>query len=205
MEFFRRASASPKRLGVFPGAFNPVTVAHLALAATALAHVDEVLFVLPREFPHKEYRGASFAERIELLSVALAEEPRFSLASSAGGLFAEIAIECRRAYPDGVRLSFLCGRDAADRAAAWDYGRPEAFAEMLGSFDLLVAARGGEWVPDSPCSGAVARLDLAGDYDRVSATELRRRIANGEPWEHLAPAAARPGIRRIYGCEGRSH
>jgi nicotinate-nucleotide adenylyltransferase len=205
MEFFRRAALPLKRLAVFPGAFNPVTVAHLAMAEAALAHVDEVLFVLPREFPHKEYRGASFAERIELLSAALAEEPRFSLASSAGGLFVEIAGECRQAYPEGVRLSFLCGRDAADRAAAWDYGRPEAFAEMLGSFDLMVVARGGEWISRAAYRGAVTRLELPGGYDRVSATEIRLRIARGEPWEHLAPAAAQPGIRRIYGRERRSH
>ena len=40
--------------------------------------VDEVLFVLPREFPHKEYSGASFVERIEMLRAAVADGPAFS-------------------------------------------------------------------------------------------------------------------------------
>ncbi|MGD0784120.1 MAG: adenylyltransferase/cytidyltransferase family protein, partial [Candidatus Aminicenantales bacterium] len=78
MDFFRRLSGAPARLGVLPGTFNPVTVAHLALARAALAVVDEVLFVLPREFPHKEYAGASFDQRIEMLHAALAEEDAFS-------------------------------------------------------------------------------------------------------------------------------
>ena len=55
MEFFRRAAGRPNRLGILPGTFNPVTVAHLALAHAALRHVDEVVFVLPRVFPHKNY------------------------------------------------------------------------------------------------------------------------------------------------------
>src|ERR1017187_5346691 len=131
MEFFWRSAKKPCRLGVLPGTFNPVTVAHVALAEGALAVVDEVVFVLPRQFPHKTYSGASFEQRVELLSMALAGEPRFSVAACEGGLFAEIAGECREAYGTDVRLSFLCGRDAAERIANWDYGSPRAFLEML--------------------------------------------------------------------------
>jgi hypothetical protein len=123
MEFFQRAAGVPARLGILPGAFNPVTTAHLALAEAGLGWVDEVLFVLPRELPHKEFTGATFAQRIEMLRPALAGKPAFSLASSEGGLFVDIAAECRREYGAGVRLAFLCGRDAAERIATWDYGR----------------------------------------------------------------------------------
>src|SRR6478609_4845807 len=101
MEFFRRATGRPTRLGVFPGSFNPVTVAHLALAHAALRHVDEVVFVLPRVFPHKDYRGASFADRVELLLAATADTPAFSVATADGGLFLEIARECRAVYGAG--------------------------------------------------------------------------------------------------------
>jgi len=75
MEFFRRAPAFPSRLGVFPGSFNPVTAAHLALARAALNNVDEVVFVLPRVFPHKHYhdKDATFEERLELLQTAVAD------------------------------------------------------------------------------------------------------------------------------------
>src|SRR5215472_12049714 len=102
MEFFQRAAGRPERLGVLPGAFNPITVAHMALARAALRHVDEVVFVLPRVFPHKNYSGASFAERVEMLRAAVAGDQVFSIATADGGLFAEIARECRDAYGDGV-------------------------------------------------------------------------------------------------------
>src|ERR1039457_6294466 len=101
MEFLWRSAGRHGRLGVFPGTFNPVTVAHVALAEGALAVVDEVVFVLPRQFPHKTYSGASFEQRVELLCMALEGRPRFSVAASEGGLFAEIAGECRDVYgPD---------------------------------------------------------------------------------------------------------
>src|SRR5579863_363849 len=51
LEFFRRAAGEPHSLGVLPAAFNPPTRAHLALARAALGIVEEVLLVLPREFP----------------------------------------------------------------------------------------------------------------------------------------------------------
>jgi nicotinate-nucleotide adenylyltransferase len=198
MEFFRRVPAPPARLGVFPGTFNPVTVAHLALATAALDSVDEVLFVLPREFPHKRYSGASFEQRVEMLCASLGDAPAFSLAATAGGLFADIALECRQTYGERVQLSFLCGRDAAERVADWDYGQPDAFAGMLRDFEILVASRGGDYRPTPQLRTRVRRLELAAEFEGVSATEVRRRIARGEPWEHMAPPAVQEAVRRIY-------
>ena len=195
MEHFRRAPGHPSRLGVFPGTFNPVTVAHLALAESALRHVDEVVFVLPRVFPHKEYAGASFDQRLDLLHTALATEPRYSIAASDGGLFLEIAGECRQTYGDAARLSFLCGTDAAERIATWDYGDEDALSRMLGQFDLLVAPRGALWTPPSP---AFRPLRLPADYTHVSASEVRGRITRDADWRHLVPEQIQEKVHRIY-------
>jgi nicotinate-nucleotide adenylyltransferase len=198
MEFFCRASGFPSRLAAFPGTFNPVTVAHLALARAALSHVDEVVLVLPRVFPHKEYAGASFQARVEMLCAAVGRNEPVSVAASDRGLFVEIAAECRASYGPGVALSFLCGRDAAERIAGWDYGQAEALPEMLRQFDLLVAARQGEYDPPALLRAAVRRLETAGEFDHVSASEVRARIARGEAWEHLVPPAIHDHVRKIY-------
>jgi nicotinic acid mononucleotide adenylyltransferase len=42
------------------------------------------------------------------------------------------------------------------------------------------------------------RLELNGTFDYVSASEVRARIGNGEPWEHLVPAAVRRRVSEIY-------
>jgi len=200
MEFYHRAKGRPSRLGVFPGTFNPVTIAHTALAGAALSLVDEVVYILPRLFPHKEYSAASFRQRVELLCASVGDHPACSVAAAEGGLFVEIAAECRAAYGEDTRLTFLCGRDAAERIVNWDYGRPGACAEMLRQFDLLVAARRGEYAPPPEFSRAIRPLVLTSDFDHVSATEVRERIARGEAWEHLVPAAARRLVPEFYGC-----
>lgn len=198
MEFFRRAEGRPRHLGVFPGTFNPVTVAHMELAQAALGLVDEVVFVLPRNFPHKEYAGATFAERVEMLRAAAADHPRLSIAATDRGLFTEIAQECLSEYGDDVRLSFLCGRDAAERIVGWDYGRSGALAEMLRQFDLLVASRNGNYAPPPEFAYAVNSLLLSGEFSHVSATEVRSRISNREIWEHLVPPSVHPYVQKFY-------
>lgn len=197
MEFFRRVAGRPSDLCVFPGSFNPPTVAHLALAHAALDFADEVVFVLPRNFPHKDFSGASFEDRVEMLQAAIASEDRFSIAASAGGLFVEIAAECREAYGEHIQPSFLCGTDAAQRVAGWDYRGSGDFADMMRQFDLLVAERGRSFALPH------RRLELPESYTHVSATEVRERIARGEPWETLVPPAIYEHVRRIYATARR--
>jgi nicotinic acid mononucleotide adenylyltransferase len=134
-----------------------------------------------------------------MLQAALAGEAAFSLASADGGLFLEIAAECRTVYKPDTPIWFLCGRDAAERVANWDYGRPEAFTEMLSCFGLLVAKRGGDWTPATEHRRAVQRLEIDGGIEAISATEVRRRIAAGARWQHMVPAPAVGLAARIYG------
>lgn len=198
MEFFRRTAGTARRLGVFPGTFNPPTRAHLAVARAALSVVDEVVFVLPRALPHKGWEGARFDDRVRMLEAALAGEPRFSIAASERGLFIEIARECRAAYGAGTELYFLCGRDAAERIVNWDYGRPSAFAEQLREYQLLVAPRKGAYEPPPDFRGRIHALALEPGLDDLSASEVRNRLRAGEPWEHLVPQAIVETVRKSY-------
>src|SRR5947207_1957574 len=136
MEFYLRAThlrsnQAPAKLAILPGAFNPPTRAHLAMAEAALSLADEVVFVLPRAFPHKEYSGAPFAARLAWLRAALAGNPRFSLAASDRGLFIDIAREAQAHYDPAPELLVLCGRDAAERIVNWDYGEGEDIRKQL--------------------------------------------------------------------------
>ncbi|MGC9969485.1 MAG: hypothetical protein ABSE56_02725 [Bryobacteraceae bacterium] len=198
MEFLRRAVGEARRLGVFPGTFNPPTRAHLALAGAGLAVVDEVVFVLPRILPHKGWEGARFEDRLRLLETAIGEDLRFSIAASEKGLFIEIARECGEAYGAGAELYFLCGRDAAERVVNWDYEQPGAFLEQLGEFQLLVAPRKGVYEPPARMRGRIHALPMEQEYDELSASEVRGRIRRGEPWEHLVPEAIVGIVKQVY-------
>jgi nicotinate-nucleotide adenylyltransferase len=197
VRFLDRTPTVQSSLGVFPGAFNPVTVAHMELARAALSEVEHALFVLPEEFPHKTYVGAPFAERLEMLAVALRDEPGMSVASCPSGLFRDIAAECRADFGTGVRLWFLCGADAAERVANWPYGGPGAFDEMMREFGLLVASRNAEFTTRRQ-DGSIRRLRMAPNLEAVSSSEVRKRIALGEPWDTLVPPAIRDIVASIY-------
>ena len=198
VDFVYRAPGQPSHVGVLAGTFNPVTIAHVALARCGLARVDEVVFALPRRFPHKEYTGPGFDERAALLKAVAAGLPSLSAAYTNGGLFIEIARECRDAYGGDIRVSILCGRDAAERVVGWDYGEPGTVDKMFEEFGLMVAARRGEYTVPHALAHAVSRLELDGSFDDVSASDVRRRIAAGHAWESLVPAIIREKVRRLY-------
>jgi nicotinate-nucleotide adenylyltransferase len=198
MTFFRRAAGSPSTLGVLAGTFNPPTRAHLALAAATLGIADEVVFVLPRVFPHKEYTGASFEDRVRMLDLATAGQPRYSIAFTDAGLFIDVAHACRRAYGAGVRILFPCGSDAADRIVNWDYGRAGAIAGQLEEFEMLVADRQSRFTPPPELAARIHVLHVDPAVRSVSSTEVRERIRRGEPWRHLVPETIAAVVEECY-------
>jgi nicotinate-nucleotide adenylyltransferase len=181
------------RTGVLAGAFNPVTLAHVALAEAALKVVDEVVCVVPRVYPHKHFHGAAMEQRIQMLELTGAG--RYGVKVTDGGLFIEIARELQR--PDN-EIFFVCGRDAAERILHWDYGESGAIEKMLDEFSLLVAERGGKYEAPTHLRHRVLGLALNQDFSDVSSTEVRRRIAAGERWEHMVPPAIVDHVKKIY-------
>ena len=186
--------ASRNRIGVLAGAFNPVTRAHLALVEAALKVVDEVICVVPRVYPHKELHGADLPTRVEMLHRA---GNLYRVMVCERGLFADIASELRLQYPN-AEMSFICGRDAAERVIHWNYGHPRAIERMLADFRLLVASRQGELNAPRHLRHRVEPLALPGHFDDVSSTEVRRRIAAGLAWEHMVPEPIIGMVRRVY-------
>lgn len=200
MEFLQKSPAGSRRIGILSGSFHPITNAHLALAEAALEQLDQVLLVMPREFPHKAYEGVGLLERLEMVRRSVARHPRLSVAISDGGLFIDIARECRAHFGFDSELWFLCGRDAAERIVNWDYGAEGRFAEQLEEFGLLVAERQGRYEPPLAYRDRIRPLELSGDWNAVSATEIRDRIRGGLAWSHLVPEPIVSEVLRFYGA-----
>jgi nicotinic acid mononucleotide adenylyltransferase len=160
--------------------------------------MDQVVLVLPRNFPHKDYADADFAQRAHMLRVSASSRPHLSAATSEGGLFHEIAQECRAAYGPDAQLALVCGRDAADRFVTWDYGDPHAIDRMLEVFQLLVASRPGPYEPPAHLQHRIRTLAMPDGLGAISASDVRHRIRAGLAWEHLVPPAIVPMVREIY-------
>lgn len=199
LEFLYRGAANPARAAIFPGAWNPPTIAHVEIARAARAWADEVIWVLPRAFPHKGFEGASFDARCRMLQKLVEGDGRgFSVAVSEGGLYAEIADEARAFLGEQPEIVLVCGRDAAQRMATWDYGTPGVFDNMLRRYRLLVAARHGGYEPAGHHSDRIVRLSMPGAWDDVSSSEVRRRIACGEDWRKLVPPTLAAMVEHLY-------
>jgi nicotinic acid mononucleotide adenylyltransferase len=197
VQFYRRSSSKPRKLGILAGSFNPPTIANFELANAAGFHVDEVLCVVPRAFPHKGYDGATLEQRVDMLELWGLMIPH-SIATSDQGLFIDIVRECRTHFGSGTRLYLICGRDAAERIFTWDYGRPGVLEEMLDEAELLVAPRGGEFQPPPEFERRIHSLGLHGEHSDVSSSEVRERITQGGKWEHLVPQGIVERVREIY-------
>jgi nicotinic acid mononucleotide adenylyltransferase len=185
-------------VAILPGSFHPPTIAHLGLAEAALTRVDSVLFTLPRAFPHKTYDGVALEGRLHLLRPLTAAQPRFSIAISESGLFAGMARELRLLRPQTSRIFLLCGRDAAERIVNWPYPETDPIERQLEDYELLVAARHGDYLPPPQLQSRIATLPTAANWDEISSTGVRQAIEAGQPWRHRVPAPIHALVQRLY-------
>lgn len=187
-------------LGVLGGAYNPITLAHVAMAeATVQAfQLHEVLFVLPQVPPHKTIFGATLEQRLSMMQLALADCPFASVGLSTHGLFLDMYRSLLPMYTRQTDVFFLTGRDAAERILSWNYeDAAAALAQMFTAFQLIVCDREGTFrLPDDPLLAPYAhrihRCALPPDYNAISSTEVRQRCQHGRSLEGLVtPAVAR--------------
>lgn len=187
---------SGQDVAVLAGAFNPPTVAHLQLALSAQPLTGQVLFALPERFPHKDVHGASLDLRVAMLTQI---DPRFPVAVTSGGLFIEIARELRLEAGCRGRISFICGRDAAERIVNWNYAGSEPdISSQLEEFELLVAEREGVYSAPHSLRERVRELRLPASFDHVSSTEVRDRIRAGVDWRSLVPESIAELVQHAY-------
>jgi nicotinate-nucleotide adenylyltransferase len=187
------------RVGVFGGTFDPVHVGHLAIANAALESIplDRVLFVLARRSPLKE-RGpvAPEADRLRMLELAVAGEPRFAVSRAEldrdGPSYTVETLE-RLAGDDALFL--ILGSDAIADFSRWK--DPERIAKLA---TLVVAERPG--APERVGDGPIVKID-APRLD-ISSRELRARAARGRSLRYLVPDPVWKHIeaRGLYRAEG---
>ena len=203
LRFWEGSPLTAGRAGLLPGVFNPPTQAHVAMAQEGRAQhdLDQVVFVLPEAFPHKDYRGATFEDRLAMLRSGVGRHKGYAVASSDKGLFIDIARQAKNAYGPGVEICLICGRDAAERIVGWDYGKGPAFAEQLEEFQLLVASRRGAYSVPAVHANRIHMIDLPVSFDAVSSTRIRESVTEGgafEEWvdRRVAEVIQRRGLYR---------
>lgn len=161
-------------LAVYPGSFDPPTVAHLAVAGAALAHVGEVRFVLSEVALGKEgLRGRTPVDprRRVLDAVAAGVDPplagRLSVVVTRARLIADIAAELDA---DAVVLGADKWAQVLD--PAWYGGSIAARDAAVARLPrVLLAPRAQPW--RGTAGPDVTVLDLDPAHRHVSATRAR--------------------------------
>ena len=104
----------PQRLGVLCGSFNPLTLAHVALAQHACRafHLDQLLYTVAKVTVDKErVTGMGLEDRLLLLLLHVEQQQHLGVALVNRGLYFEQAQAFQSLFDTRVGLFFIVGMD----------------------------------------------------------------------------------------------
>ena len=202
----------PGSLGVFGGTFDPIHLAHLAVAQEAAESLglERVLFIPAGEPPHKPGQAiTTAAHRFAMVELAIAGNERFAVdrleLERPGPSYTVDTLEALRATRVGAGasadLTLVLSADAFLGLMTWR--EPRRVLELA---RVVVAPRDG-YPAAGPDFLARHLPDLAeratfldGPRLRLSASELRSRAAAGRSLRYLVPdaVAAYIGDHALY-------
>jgi nicotinate-nucleotide adenylyltransferase len=166
------------RTVLFGGTFDPIHNAHIKVAREVLRKFDvlKVVFVPAARPPHKGANSqAPFEDRVRMVELACAGEPRFEVSRIEEDFARSYSIlTIEKMLADGAGpLSFLIGADAFAEIETWHRWR-----DIVRLVEFIVVTRPGAiWhLPE----GAQVR-ELSGLWLPISSSEIRRAIAADEP------------------------
>ena len=197
------ADASPLRIGVFGGTFDPPHVGHLVTAVNVRHELSlDVLILMVANIPWQKVGSRTITpadDRLAMVAAAVADVPGLDAGDHeirAGGpsYTADTLAVLAEQFP-GAELFTVVGDDAAAGIRSW-----ERADEVIERSRLVVVDRPGDPVWLDPTIDwirvEVPRLE-------VSSTDLRARWLDGRPLDYLLTEDVLEVIaaRGLYGAE----
>ena len=183
------AEPNAKRLALFGGSFDPPHRGHISIARAAADRfqLQGVLFAPAGRQPLKSgVLPAPFADRLAMTRFACAADARFAASSidaphqDGSPNYTFEALEALRLEHPRARLYAIAGADSFLTLRQWSH--PERLLQLA---EWIVANRPGFRLEEIEALGLTpeqrARVHLLETvHEDISATELRRRLAEGE-------------------------
>ena len=207
----RHIRAEHRKLGIFSGSFNPITVAHIEMieAAQERYDLDEILLILARANVDKGVFGLSLADRLLMLKLYAVTREDFSVAACSHGKFIEKIEALKPAYPRDTHFSFIVGYDTFIRL--FD---PKYYTDLHGALEALfnqcrfiVANRHNydadtmRKVMEAPdyrrYASCIDPIELPDFYADISSTEIRTQIQVGNSVDHLVPPEVQGFLKAV--------
>ena len=187
------------RTALYGGSFDPIHHGHLLLAREALEQLslDRVVFIPAGVSPFKLHAAPAPAQaRLEMVQAAIAGEPHFECDESevhrTGPSFTIDTVETWRARAPGDELYYLIGQDNVADLPRW---RRSAELQALVRFVVFERDGGG---PPHDFPRVSRRVD-------ITATEVRKRVAEGRSIRYLVPESVRAIIEAHHLYHASSH
>ncbi len=201
-----------RKLGIFSGSFNPLTVAHIEMieAAQEKYHLDEILLILARANVDKGVFGLSLADRLLMLKLYAANREDFSVAACSHGKFIEKIGALKPVYPPGTHFSFIVGYDTFIRL--FD---PKYYTDLHGALEALFnqcrfivanrqdydanAVRQVIEMPNYRCyANCIDLIELPEFFAEISSTDIRAQIQAGNSVDHLVPPEVQEFLKTVH-------
>jgi nicotinate-nucleotide adenylyltransferase len=172
-----------KKTGLLGGSFDPVHLAHIALAKAArqTLRLDEVELIPAANPWQRKPLNATARQRLAMLELAIAGEDRLRINPieiKRGGQTRTIdTISC---LPENIDYTWILGADQLANFCSWHY-----WQDIVAHVNLAVAQRPGTpLAPPPPLIQHLAALgrsliELPFEPMPISATAIRERLARG--------------------------
>jgi len=189
-----------QRIGIFGGAFDPPHIAHVAMAEAALAQFQlDALFVIPTgDAWHKARDLSSGLHRIEMAKLAFGHLPVVTISDMElqrqGPSYTIDTLKSLALQYPSAQFFLLIGEDQGKALGTW-----REIEEISRRAIICVAERE---IP-SPLGPAVPSHDIPTQVLKLpqlphSATEVRARVAHGQPIDALVPKTVALYIQRHH-------
>lgn len=205
IEFVHRATPrnfqQTKKLGIFSGSFNPLTLAHVRMVEDTVAkyQLDELLLLLAKANVDKPVFGLPLAARLLTVKKYAENRPQISVGASSHGRYIDKVTALRTLFSPDTAFNFIVGYDTLVRIFDAKY-YTDFHAELqtlFASARFIVANRAAadiktmETFMAQPeiCRYApyVSCIFLPDVYAYMSSTAVRDLLERGETVEHLVP------------------
>lgn len=187
------------RTALYGGSFDPIHHGHLILAREAMEKLglDRVVFIPAAQSPFKVDRTPAAPEiRLAMVLAAIGDEPRFECDASEAARhapsFTVDTVEAWKKKAPGDELFYFLGEDNVRDLPKW-----RRYTELRSLVQFVVFSR-----EDTPQTHQYACVSRRVD---ISATEVRKRVAEGRSIRYLVPEAVREIISMCSLYQGGSH